>query len=68
VRFEPKTNGMLEMKHNHYTSLWAVAYTDCMTQKLTFSFELRQTGGTITPADLLSLENKISGEIDTTFL
>jgi len=26
--------------------------------KLTFSFELRQTGGTITPADLLPPENQ----------
>jgi len=28
-----------------------------MTNKLTFSFKLRQTGGTIAPADLLPPEN-----------
>ena len=55
-QYQYAIDGILDMKHSHCTlNDWAAHW---LHDKLTFSFELRQTSSTIAPAHLLSPDNR----------
>ena len=59
MRVEPKSNGIPDLKHNHYAMIstpiaW---HTDLFIQIASCHETEYSTGGTIAPADLLLLES-----------